>query len=84
VLGGNHLRASCREEPCEAPGAGPSVEPALPRPRLDEVNEQGLGRRAEGTMELEYVNRWVPFDPDGYDDLIAAVAAGPLVVGDRG
>jgi len=35
-------------------------------------------------MELEYVNRWVPFDPDGYDDLIAAVAAGPVVVGDRG
>jgi hypothetical protein len=33
-------------------------------------------------MELEYVNRWVPFDPDGYGDLIAAVAAGPVVVGD--
>ena len=33
-------------------------------------------------MELEYVNRWVPFDPDGYHDLIAAVAAGPIVVGD--
>ncbi len=35
-------------------------------------------------MELEYVNRWVPFDPDGYGDLIAAVAAGPVVVGDGG
>jgi phosphonate transport system substrate-binding protein len=32
-------------------------------------------------MELEYVNRWVAFDPDGYDDLIAAVQAGPVVVG---
>jgi ABC-type phosphate/phosphonate transport system substrate-binding protein len=32
-------------------------------------------------MELEYVNRWVPFDPEGYRDLIAAVAAGPIVVG---
>ncbi len=34
-------------------------------------------------MELEYVNRWVPFDPDGYTDLEAAVAAGPIVVGER-
>jgi phosphonate transport system substrate-binding protein len=34
-------------------------------------------------MELEYVNRWVPFDPDGYADLKAAVAAGPVIVGDR-
>jgi phosphonate transport system substrate-binding protein len=33
-------------------------------------------------MELEYVNRWVPFDPSGYEQLIAAVAAGPIVVGD--
>ena len=33
-------------------------------------------------MELEYVNAWVGFDPSGYKDLIAAVAAGPLVVGD--
>jgi phosphonate transport system substrate-binding protein len=33
-------------------------------------------------MELEYVNRWVPFDPSGYGDLIAAVEAGPVVVGD--
>ncbi len=32
-------------------------------------------------MELEYVNRWVPFDPDGYNDLVDAVAAGPFVVG---
>jgi phosphonate transport system substrate-binding protein len=31
-------------------------------------------------MELEYVNRWVPFDPSGYRDLIAAVGAGPVVV----
>jgi ABC-type phosphate/phosphonate transport system substrate-binding protein len=35
-------------------------------------------------MELEYVNRWVAFDPDGYRDLIAAVAAGPIVVGEDG
>jgi phosphonate transport system substrate-binding protein len=34
-------------------------------------------------MELEYVNRWVAFDPSGYRDLIAAVEAGPVVVGDR-
>jgi phosphonate transport system substrate-binding protein len=34
-------------------------------------------------MELEYVNRWVPFDPSGYADLEAAVAAGPVVVGGR-
>ena len=33
-------------------------------------------------MELEYVNRWVPFDPDGYSDLIEAVKAGPVVVGE--
>ena len=32
-------------------------------------------------MELEYVNRWVPFDASGYRDLIAAVRAGPVVVG---
>lgn len=32
-------------------------------------------------MELEYVNRWVPFDASGYRDLIAAVDAGPVVVG---
>jgi phosphonate transport system substrate-binding protein len=32
-------------------------------------------------MELEFVNRWVPFDPSGYADLIAAVRAGPVVVG---
>jgi hypothetical protein len=32
-------------------------------------------------MELEYVNRWLPFDASGYGDLIAAVAAGPVVVG---
>jgi phosphonate transport system substrate-binding protein len=32
-------------------------------------------------MELEYVNRWVPFDAAGYGDLIAAVAAGPVIVG---
>jgi phosphonate transport system substrate-binding protein len=34
-------------------------------------------------MELEYVNRWVGFDPSGYRDLIDAVAAGPVVVGER-
>lgn len=34
-------------------------------------------------MELEYVNRWVAFDPTGYRDLIDAVAAGPVLVGDR-
>jgi phosphonate transport system substrate-binding protein len=33
-------------------------------------------------MELEYVNRWVPFDPEGYGDLIEAVKAGPVVVGE--
>jgi ABC-type phosphate/phosphonate transport system substrate-binding protein len=32
-------------------------------------------------MELEYVNRWLPFDADGYRDLIDAVRAGPVVVG---
>jgi ABC-type phosphate/phosphonate transport system substrate-binding protein len=32
-------------------------------------------------MELEYVNRWVTFDPTGYAQLIAAVEAGPVVVG---
>jgi phosphonate transport system substrate-binding protein len=32
-------------------------------------------------MELEFVNRWVPFDGSGYHDLIAAVRAGPIVVG---
>jgi phosphonate transport system substrate-binding protein len=32
-------------------------------------------------MELEAVNRWVPFDPSGYGQLIAAVAAGPVIVG---
>jgi phosphonate transport system substrate-binding protein len=32
-------------------------------------------------MELEAVNRWVPFDASGYGQLIAAVAAGPVVVG---
>jgi ABC-type phosphate/phosphonate transport system substrate-binding protein len=32
-------------------------------------------------MELEYVNRWVEFDPSGYADLIAAVREGPRVVG---
>jgi ABC-type phosphate/phosphonate transport system substrate-binding protein len=34
-------------------------------------------------MELEYVNRWVPFDRSGYADLEAAVAAGPVIVGER-
>jgi phosphonate transport system substrate-binding protein len=34
-------------------------------------------------MELEHVNRWLPFDASGYGDLIAAVAAGPIVVGRR-
>src|ERR687896_2439230 len=33
-------------------------------------------------MELEYVNRWVAFDPSGYGDLIAAVGAGPVIVGE--
>jgi phosphonate transport system substrate-binding protein len=32
-------------------------------------------------MELEYVNRWVGFDPSGYRQLIDAVAAGPVLVG---
>lgn len=32
-------------------------------------------------MELEYVNRWVAFDPSGYADLIAAVRDGPVLVG---
>jgi phosphonate transport system substrate-binding protein len=32
-------------------------------------------------MELEYVNRWVEFDPSGYGDLIAALEAGPAIVG---
>jgi phosphonate transport system substrate-binding protein len=32
-------------------------------------------------MELEAVNRWVPFDASGYRRLITAVAAGPVVVG---
>jgi phosphonate transport system substrate-binding protein len=34
-------------------------------------------------MELEYVNHWVGFDASGYRDLIDAVAAGPVIVGDR-
>ena len=34
-------------------------------------------------MELEYVNRWVPFDRTGYAELEAAVAAGPIIVGER-
>ncbi len=33
-------------------------------------------------MELEYVNRWVPFDRAGYSEFEAAVAAGPIIVGD--
>ena len=33
-------------------------------------------------MELEYVNRWVPFDSEGYGDLIEAVRAGPHVIGE--
>jgi ABC-type phosphate/phosphonate transport system substrate-binding protein len=32
-------------------------------------------------MELEHVNRWLPFDASGYDLLIAAVRAGPVVAG---
>lgn len=32
-------------------------------------------------MELEYVSEWVAFDPSGYASLLAAVAAGPVVVG---
>jgi hypothetical protein len=32
-------------------------------------------------MELEYVNRWVGFDDSGYRDLVDAVRAGPVVVG---
>jgi phosphonate transport system substrate-binding protein len=32
-------------------------------------------------MELEYVNRWVPFDASGYMDLIDAVRGGPVAVG---
>jgi phosphonate transport system substrate-binding protein len=33
-------------------------------------------------MELEYVNRWVPFDASGYRELIEAVEAGPAIVGE--
>ncbi len=33
-------------------------------------------------MQLEYVNRWVAFDADGYGDLIDAVRAGPILVGE--
>ena len=33
-------------------------------------------------MELEYVNRWVGFDSSGYRDLIDAVEAGPVLVGE--
>jgi len=32
-------------------------------------------------MELEYVNRWVPFDASGYAMLIDAMHDGPLIVG---
>jgi ABC-type phosphate/phosphonate transport system substrate-binding protein len=32
-------------------------------------------------MELEYVNRWVPFDPAGYADLARALDGGPVLVG---
>ena len=32
-------------------------------------------------MELEHVNRWLPFDESGYDLLIAAVRAGPVIAG---
>jgi ABC-type phosphate/phosphonate transport system substrate-binding protein len=33
-------------------------------------------------MELEYVNRWVPFDAAGYALLIEAVQQVPIVVGE--
>ncbi len=33
-------------------------------------------------MELEYVNQWISAEEAGYADLIAAVGAGPIVVGD--
>jgi phosphonate transport system substrate-binding protein len=32
-------------------------------------------------MELEYVNRWVPYEASGYRELIDAVSAGPALVG---
>lgn len=32
-------------------------------------------------MELEHVTRWLPFDASGYGELIAAVGAGPVIVG---
>jgi len=32
-------------------------------------------------MELEHVTRWLPFDPSGYGELVAAVEAGPVLVG---
>jgi len=32
-------------------------------------------------MELEGVNRWVPFDPTGYASILAAVRGGPVIVG---
>ncbi|MGH2967987.1 MAG: phosphate/phosphite/phosphonate ABC transporter substrate-binding protein [Solirubrobacteraceae bacterium] len=35
-------------------------------------------------MELEHVNRWLPFDPSGYRELVAAVQAGPVIVGRSG
>jgi hypothetical protein len=34
-------------------------------------------------MQLEYVNSWIRSDGSGYADLLDAVAAGPVVVGDR-
>jgi phosphonate transport system substrate-binding protein len=32
-------------------------------------------------MELEHVNRWLAFDASGYRELMAAVQAGPVIVG---
>jgi ABC-type phosphate/phosphonate transport system substrate-binding protein len=33
-------------------------------------------------MQLEYVNRWIRSDGSGYADLVSALSAGPVVVGD--
>lgn len=32
-------------------------------------------------MELQHVNRWVPFDASGCRGLIDAVRAGPVIIG---
>jgi phosphonate transport system substrate-binding protein len=59
-----------------------------PDPRHERFRELLLSMDASDPklcepMELEYVNRWVEFDPSGYRDLIDAVEAGPAIVGER-